>query len=262
LGLLLLAAPASASDGRIEINQAKVLASGGFPLTISQPGSYVLTGNLDVRSQPNPANVTAIWFVPGSEGSTLDLGGFSLIGPRFGCAYPCPGPSGFGEGVTVGANFVSIVNGAVQGFGQSGVSASGTGGGTFERLVVRDNGHVGIWSLGHRIVNCESSFNANFGFVLNYGYAVGSRAFANGAGGWSIGYSVVERSSAYNNGVIGFKVAWSTLVQSHAEGSPSQLECFGGASGLIGNSFLGVVYMPHPSCIHLTPSVCGNGLCP
>ena len=43
-----LASLASAADGVIEINQASVKAAGGFPFVISQPGSYRLTGNLDV----------------------------------------------------------------------------------------------------------------------------------------------------------------------------------------------------------------------
>jgi hypothetical protein len=44
-----------ASDGRIEINQAKALAGGvtpgdtpGFPVSITVGGSYVLTSDLDV----------------------------------------------------------------------------------------------------------------------------------------------------------------------------------------------------------------------
>ena len=35
-----------AADGVIEINQVTVEANGGFPYVISEPGSYILTGNL------------------------------------------------------------------------------------------------------------------------------------------------------------------------------------------------------------------------
>lgn len=63
------------------IDQAKALAGGsipgdapGFPITIAQPGSYKLTGNLTV-----PANTTAIDItVPGV---TLDFNGFNVTGP-------------------------------------------------------------------------------------------------------------------------------------------------------------------------------------
>ena len=53
--ILALGSSARAVDGVVEINQAKALAGGvtagdtaGFPATISQSGSYRLTGNLTV----------------------------------------------------------------------------------------------------------------------------------------------------------------------------------------------------------------------
>ena len=48
--MLGFAASAGAVDGTIEINQAKVMAAGGFPYLISNPGSYRLTGNLAITS--------------------------------------------------------------------------------------------------------------------------------------------------------------------------------------------------------------------
>ena len=58
LVLLLLAlvpGAALALDGIVEINQESVLAAGGFPFVIDEPGSHALTGNLTV-----PANSQAI----------------------------------------------------------------------------------------------------------------------------------------------------------------------------------------------------------
>ena len=59
-GLLLPTTP-HAADGKIEINQAKALAGGvtatdapGFPVTIDQSGSYLLTSDLTV-----PADTSA-----------------------------------------------------------------------------------------------------------------------------------------------------------------------------------------------------------
>ena len=49
--ILLVAPPAYAGDGRTEINQAIVDAAGGFPFTISSPGSYVLTSDLAATSR-------------------------------------------------------------------------------------------------------------------------------------------------------------------------------------------------------------------
>jgi hypothetical protein len=80
------ATPAAAVDGVIEINQAAALAGGitpgdtpGFPVTLSQPGSYRLTGNLDTTGLPNAQDVTVIR-VTASDVS-IDLNGFAIVGP-------------------------------------------------------------------------------------------------------------------------------------------------------------------------------------
>ncbi len=80
LSLLLLAVPAAASDGRIEINQTCALAGGcvpgdapGFPVTIPGEQSYVLTSSLEVTG-----GVSAI--ASNSRGITLDLNGFTIEG--------------------------------------------------------------------------------------------------------------------------------------------------------------------------------------
>lgn len=112
--MLAWAASAGAVDGTIEINQAKVLAAGGFPYTIcgSPPpacdsdgaitGSYRLTSNLTVSSTSADAiDVTA-------SHVTIDLNGFSIAGP---------GVSSTGDGIngsTAGA--LTVENGTVTGF--------------------------------------------------------------------------------------------------------------------------------------------------
>jgi hypothetical protein len=81
---LLLSADTIASEGVIEINQAAALAGGitpsdapGFPVTLDQPGSYRLTGNLDFTTiSEDPFGVTGI--VITAEDVSLDLGGFSV----------------------------------------------------------------------------------------------------------------------------------------------------------------------------------------
>src|SRR5262245_44146183 len=65
---------ALAVDGVVLINQATVTAAGGFPHTISQPGSYKLSGNLAV-----PAGVNGIYI--SASNVTLDLNGFTISGP-------------------------------------------------------------------------------------------------------------------------------------------------------------------------------------
>jgi hypothetical protein len=73
IAMLVLALPASvfAVDGVVLINQSTVTAAGGFPYSISQPGSYKLSGNLVVPSGVNGIQITA-------SNVTLDLNGFSI----------------------------------------------------------------------------------------------------------------------------------------------------------------------------------------
>lgn len=82
--LFAVVSPALAVDGTILIDQAKAFAgnvtpgdSPGFPVTITQPGSYRLASNL----RP-PAATTAIQIT--ASNVTLDLNGFGLIGASSG----------------------------------------------------------------------------------------------------------------------------------------------------------------------------------
>ncbi len=101
--MLAFAASASAVDGTIEINQAKVLANGGFPYTISAANtSYLLTGNLTVPAGTEGINVTA-------SNVAIDLNGFSIIGPG--------SSSGLPDGIGAPENGVTVENGTVTGFG-------------------------------------------------------------------------------------------------------------------------------------------------
>lgn len=107
---------ANASFGVVEIDQTLALAGGitpsdtpGFPVTIDQTGSYILTGNLTVPD----ANTTAI--VVTAEGVTLDLNGFAIIGPATEA-----GPNGTGVGIQGGAGIV-VFNGTIRGMGSIGL---------------------------------------------------------------------------------------------------------------------------------------------
>jgi hypothetical protein len=138
-------------DGVIEINQAKALAGGvtpgdtaGFPVIISESGSYRLTSNLSVASAANHAIQ-----IPGTvENVTIDLNGFSITGPNScsggGSSIACSFSSG-GHGILMeqGLNSVRITNGTIQGMGGSGIAGS-----TVDTLVdgvtVRENGLTGV----------------------------------------------------------------------------------------------------------------------
>ena len=62
---------AFAVDGQVLINQSTVMAAGGFPYVISNPGSYKLSGNLTA-----PLNASGV--VVSASNVTLDLNGFSV----------------------------------------------------------------------------------------------------------------------------------------------------------------------------------------
>jgi hypothetical protein len=120
---------AFAVDGVILISQTTALLGNvtpgdtpGFPVTISQPGSYRLSSNLTVPD----ANTTAIQVT--STNVTIDLNGFSIIGPVVCTGEPVTScnPSGAsGVGIVTSSNTtVTVTNGTVQGMGV-GLSFSG-----------------------------------------------------------------------------------------------------------------------------------------
>jgi len=68
----LFSIPAFAVDGLKLIDQAAVVAAGGFPYIISEPGSYQLSSNLTVTASAlSGVDIT-------SSNVTLDLNGFSI----------------------------------------------------------------------------------------------------------------------------------------------------------------------------------------
>jgi parallel beta-helix repeat protein len=81
LALMLMPVSAFAVDGVVLVNHATVLAFGGYPYTITQPGSYRLSGNLTV-----PAGANGILIA--TDNVTIDLNGFAIIGS----GTPAPSP--------------------------------------------------------------------------------------------------------------------------------------------------------------------------
>ena len=112
-----LAAPAGASDGVIEINQARAMAGGitpddfgGFPVTISASGSFRLTSDLTVA-----ANFGAI-YVTASD-VTIDLNGFTIYG----------GGGSIADGISIpGVQNIEIKNGTIRGFSRNSIFSTTT----------------------------------------------------------------------------------------------------------------------------------------
>jgi hypothetical protein len=94
-----------AVDGVTLINQSSVMAAGGFPYLISQPGSYKLSGNL-VVGVGEGIHISA-------SNVTLDLNGFTISGPPC-LSFSCAGDSGI-KVITVSTS-ITVGNGTISGF--------------------------------------------------------------------------------------------------------------------------------------------------
>lgn len=113
VGGMLAPLPASATDGVIEINQPEALAGGingslvddppGFPVAITQSGSYRLTSNLVVTGSEDAISISDT-----APYTTLDLNGFAVLGN-------VQAPPGVGIAADT-ASHVTVKNGAVVNF--------------------------------------------------------------------------------------------------------------------------------------------------
>lgn len=137
---LALAAPcAFAVDGVVLINQSTVMAAGGFPYTISQPGSYKLSGNLQAPAGSNGIVIAA-------SNVTLDLNGFTIFGSSI----------GLGTGVLLSARnspkATTVRNGTISGNGLF-VDLEGTLSGTvLENLTLIDLSGGGDAEFGGSVI--------------------------------------------------------------------------------------------------------------
>ncbi len=188
-GLALFALPgaARAVDGVIEINQARAVAGGvtagdepGFPVTISESGSYRLTSSLLVSSRATTVvRITA-------PRVTLDLNGFT-IGACVGGGLCGIGSSGLGIDTEVGGSeYVTVRNGIVTGVGNhcvalgsrarvESVRAVGCGqagiivgsSSLVADSIVTDNGSTGVYlSTGSLLRDSTVSNNGGNGVLL------------------------------------------------------------------------------------------------
>jgi hypothetical protein len=207
---------------QIAIDHNKALSGGvspgdgaGYPITINQPGHYVLKSNLLVPAGLNGVEITA-------SNVTLDLNGYSVIGPGS-CSYQsfvvtCTGGAA-NAGIVAGGSTsnTTLRNGAVMGFflgvhvknGRvSGLTSSQHSGDGFsfgtnsDRAAVTASDLVAELNAGHGIV---ASWGGNFERLVvrrNGGYGF------TGSGGTGAEKQVlVSQSLATMNGACGFAYA-------------------------------------------------------
>jgi len=191
----------TSSGGVVTIDQAKAAAGGvtsgdtaGFPITISQSGSYRLASNLLLPD----VNTTAI--VVTAANVTLDLGGFAIVGPVVCAGNPivCNG-SGSGDGIALqGAapsvrTALSVMNGSVRGMGRYGlVTPYSTGAVRIERMTVVQNGAYGIWLAGGGVVtDSQISYNGHHGVAGDMVQLVNNVIRGNAGTGASLNHASV-----------------------------------------------------------------------
>ena len=230
-----LVVPAHAGDGVTEINQARALAGGvtagdtpGFPVTISESGSYRLVGNLTVTS--TTADAISIMSV---SAVSLDLGGFSIEGPG----------SGSGNGVQGTGGGHTVRNGLIFSMGRDGVLLAGNV--RVERIDALSNGLNGIKVGANSIVSsCTATNNTSRGIDASSGNNTivrDSVASNNGFTGIQVlNHSIVSGSTANGNGTYGiFANAYCTIRDNTINDNGTQGESDTG--GLIVNSLQSVV---------------------
>ncbi len=152
---------AYAVDGVVLINQSTLTAAGGT-YTISQPGSYKLSGNLQAKdTNTTPIVVTA-------DNVTIDLNGFTISGTNV-CAYSfvqnafactfTTAQNGIDGG---GSRNLTVSNGTVSGMGQFGINTLGVGS-QISSVTVTYNGSDGIRVGSGLIDRCRVVVNGAHG---------------------------------------------------------------------------------------------------
>ena len=166
-----------AANGSYEINQDCVATgcfsgdSPGYPVTISAPGLYTLSSDMNVTGG---SSVNGIEIQ--SSQVDLDLNGHTLSGGGSCVGTPVTSCSGFqgGRGISVSGTGVLVVHvhtGTIRGFADSGMVAFGVDSGTlFDHLLVAEN------SFGILIVADSSKSNIRIdqcAFSRNGGQSLG-----------------------------------------------------------------------------------------
>jgi hypothetical protein len=191
--LLLTLAAASAQAQVITIDQAKALAGGvtpndnpGFPVVISQPGSYRLTGPLKV------ADLAQFGIIITAPNVTLDLNGFAITGPRCGPAR-CQIVQSYVSGISVQAPGAIVTNGTVDAFAGNGIASYVDADLLLERMHVRRNGACGLNLNGATVVravvaadNVHCGIHTQVGGLIQGVVAAGNGRFQISAGNGSL----------------------------------------------------------------------------
>ncbi|GGC02500.1 right-handed parallel beta-helix repeat-containing protein [Pseudoduganella buxea] len=240
---LMLAGPAGtvhAVDGVVLITQARALEGGvtpgdepGFPVTISEPGSYRLASDLRVTVPSAGAVLVA------SAHVTLDLNGFTIFGMHnagFGIAYRNDGD-----------NMTVVKNGTI-------------------RDVNADGIYLDAFATVSDVV---TALNGGSGMVAGpYGLITNCKAIGNRGGGFYVTRSIISNSQAgHNEGRIepesGIVASESLVLDSRIDGNQVYGLVAGRYTGYRGNYLANnrLGDLRSGQRIPLGPNSCSHVLC-
>ncbi|MDO9354294.1 MAG: hypothetical protein Q7T55_11400, partial [Solirubrobacteraceae bacterium] len=206
----------------------------GFPVTLSVPGSYKLTGNLTV-----PIGTTGI--TAAVPGITIDLNGFNIVGAntciRDNVTYVVNCSDVFNGSRGVATHGGSVVrNGRISGFS---IGLQYGPGDLVENMLVEQS-HEGVIAQGGSqfatraiLRNVRAQFNKSYGFSLSDTLIESSSAGANGNSGFFARRTVILDSVSTGNGGPGVEGSISvsigrSVVQENKGGNIFQASSLGG----------------------------------
>lgn len=250
-----------AGEGVLEINQACAKQTGcfpgdsaGFPVTITQPGSYRLTGNLDMTAESYFVSAVAVQV----SDVTLDLGGFEIAGPNTctgsGPTLQCALEEGMVGVLLTGSDGTTVRNGTIRGMTAAGVAAIDSDAITVEGLTVTHNGLNGIKLENDSIVRGSiASENEYDGIKLVGGLVRGCMLTGNSRDGVESVLDVAVTDSVLRgNGVAGVRSGGAAMVSDNVTA----------ANGTEGFQLaVGSRYGRNVSRGNGQPDTCGGGIC-
>ena len=209
VAVLALPSSAWAVDGLIEINAVRAAAGGvsgddlpGYPVTISDPGSYVLTGDL-VQSDADTYVIQVT-----SDHVTINLNGFSIRGSNvnevtltnnYVSDVSC-GTSGTGGGIRSDNLFTRVRNGTITGTVGSGVRLDNHS--TASDLIIQDSCGRGLEVGYHALIRDVMAIkNSSYGiYAWDRSIVESCTVSENGATGiYANRDSVVRHCTSYRN---------------------------------------------------------------
>jgi len=185
----------------------------GFPIVISQPGSYYLGENITGEAGKDGIHIRA-------DNVTLDLNGFTLkgvTGSYNGITVPYPSP---------GAVYnLSIFNGTIRDWGDDGICAStfpcgGADDSHYRDLRLLNNGQSGMNVASAVVTDCLAEGNDASGiYVDGTGTVTRSISRSNGFKGIQVMDGAISNCLATSNGGVGIFAGGASLVVANKSSS-------------------------------------------